>query len=76
VKEMIMRRKPSKMARLGKISEMGRSFDIEFWQRQSHTARMAALWEMTVFYHHKIQKRSLDELRLDQTVGGLTPREW
>ena len=63
------------MTKLGRIGdEMSRDFDLEFWQRQSPAARMAAVWEMTVF-HYKLKHRSPNELRLDRTVGRLCPRE-
>ncbi len=62
------------MAKLGRIDEMNRDFDLEFWQRQSPAARMAAVWDMTVF-HHKLKRRNPNELRLDRTVGHLCPRE-
>lgn len=63
-----------KMAKLGRIDEMSREFDLEFWQRQSPSARMSAVWEMTVF-HHKLKHRNPHELRLDRTVGHLCLRE-
>jgi len=34
------------MERIGKVSETGREFDIQFWQRQGSTAIFAAAWEM------------------------------
>jgi hypothetical protein len=39
---------PLVMERIGKVSESGRSFDIEFWQRQGSTAIFAAAWELVV----------------------------
>jgi hypothetical protein len=54
---------------------MDRSFDLEYWQNQHPAARMAAIWEMTLF-HHKLKKRDLDELRLDRTTESLRPREY
>lgn len=63
------------MTRKGKIKDMDRSFDLEYWQNQHPAARMAAIWEMTLF-HHKLKKRDLDELRLDRTTESLRPREY
>ena len=55
------------MERFGKIKEMDRSFDIEFWQRQGDAAIFRAAWEMVEMYH---RDRGLDpnELRLQRTV--------
>ena len=63
------------MTKLGKIRDMNRDFDLQYWQCQSPTARMVAVWEMTVF-HHKLKKCNPHELRLDRTAGGLRPREY
>ncbi|MEX0644135.1 MAG: hypothetical protein WD076_02420, partial [Parvularculaceae bacterium] len=54
--------------RRGKISEMDRSFDYEFWRSQSLEMKMRAIWEMTVF-QHMVRHGELVELRLDRTVG-------
>lgn len=55
------------MERFGKLKEMDRSFDIEFWQRQGDAAIFRAAWEMVELYH---RDRGLnpDELRLQRTV--------
>lgn len=55
------------MERFGKLQEMDRSFDIEFWQRQGDAAIFRAAWEMVELYH---RDRGLDpnELRLQRTV--------
>lgn len=57
------------MTRRGKISEMTREFDYEFWRAQTVKVKLAAIWEMTVF-HHLVKKRDPAELRLDRSVGG------
>jgi hypothetical protein len=55
------------MERIGRIEEMDRSFDIEFWQRQDSEARFAAAWELVVFAHeHK--GGNVSELRLQRTL--------
>jgi len=41
------------MERVGKVSETGREFDIQFWQRQGSTAIFAAAWEMVVEAHSR-----------------------
>ncbi len=58
------------MERIGRIEEMDRSFDIEFWQRQNSQARFEAAWELVVFAHeHKGGNAS--ELRLQRTIEHL-----
>jgi hypothetical protein len=37
------------MERTGRIEEMDRSFDLDFWQAQDDTARFAAAWELVCF---------------------------
>ena len=55
------------MERFGKLKDMDRAFDIEFWQRQGDAAIFRAAWEMVELYH---RDRGLnpDELRLQRTV--------
>ena len=55
------------MERFGKLKDMDRSFDIEFWQRQGDAAIFRAAWEMVEMYY---RDRGLDpnELRLQRTV--------
>lgn len=56
------------MMRFGKnISEMDKSFDIEYWQQQTSRDRLAAVWEMIETYHLR-KGGSADELRLQRTV--------
>lgn len=62
------------MTKLGRIGESNREFDLTFWQSLPPSTRMVAVWDMTVF-HHKLKKRSLDELRLNRTITALCPRE-
>jgi hypothetical protein len=62
------------MEKPGKIEDIDRSFDIEFWQRQTPGARFDAAWELVVFAHkHKGQDGS--ELRLQRTIESLERRE-
>lgn len=55
------------MERFGKLKDMDRAFDIEFWQRQGDAAIFRAAWEMVEMYY---RDRGLDpnELRLQRTV--------
>lgn len=54
------------MMRFGNISEMDKSFDIKFWQKQSSTERLAAVLEMVKSYH--LRKGNKDGIRLQRTV--------
>jgi hypothetical protein len=59
---------PLTVMRSGKtLSEMDRSFDIEFWQRQGDGAIFEAAWEMVEFY---MRERGIapDEYRLQRTI--------
>jgi hypothetical protein len=38
------------MMRFGRIEDMDRSFDIEFWQRQGDAAIFRAAWELVEAY--------------------------
>jgi hypothetical protein len=55
------------MERFGKLQEMDRSFDIEYWQKQGDAAIFRAAWELVEFYY---RDRGLnpDDLRLQKTV--------
>ena len=59
------------MTRYGKIEEMDRSFDVEFWQAQDATARLNAGLELVEFYH--MLKGKKDALRLQRTVASFQP---
>ncbi len=68
--ENVEKSSPFVMERLVKIEEQNRSFDIEFWQRHTSTARFAAAWEMVEFAH-KLKGRNATELRLQRTIESL-----
>ena len=55
------------MERRGKIEDLDRSFDIEFWQKQTAQARFDAAWTLVV---HAARVKGLDvrQLRLQRTV--------
>ena len=55
------------MERTGKIEEMDRSFDRQFWQSQSDEARLAAAWELVVDAHI-LKGGNVNELQLQRTV--------
>jgi hypothetical protein len=55
------------MERFGNIQEAGRSFDIEYWQRQGDAAIYRAAWELVEFYHRE-QGMEPDELRLQRSI--------
>ena len=53
--------------RHGKLEDLDRSFDLEFWQAQSDTARFEAAWEL-VLTAHRMQGRHVRQLRLQRSV--------
>ena len=58
------------MEGISRIDEQDRSFDIEYWQRQTAAARFAAAWELVVFAHQR-KGGEASELRLQRTVEHL-----
>jgi len=55
------------MERYGRLSEMDRSFDIEYWQRLGTEAIFEAAWQMAVDAHAHGAGGN-DELRLRRTT--------
>ena len=55
------------MERRGRIEDMYRSFDIEFWQAQDTAARFHAAWELVEHYLRR-RGRYPDEHRLQRSV--------
>jgi hypothetical protein len=55
------------MERYGRLHEMDRSFDIEYWQRLGPEAIMEAAWQLVVDAH-LARGGTMDELRLQRTV--------
>jgi hypothetical protein len=51
----------------GKLEDLDRSFDIEFWQSLTPQARFEAMWELIV-QAEKIKGRDVRQLRLDRSV--------
>lgn len=61
------------MMRFGRLEDMDRSFDIEYWQRQGDAAIYRAAWEMVEAYWRD-QGGDPDELRLQRTVEAFQRR--
>jgi hypothetical protein len=61
------------MERFGKIRDMDRSFDIEYWQRQGDAAIYRAAWELIELYHRDRGKEP-HELRLQRTIENFQRR--
>jgi len=58
---------PFVMERKGRLEDLDRSFDVEYWQRLGPEAILSAAWEMAVEAWEQ-KGRSADELRLQRTV--------
>ena len=56
--------------RRGKIEELDRSFDMEFWQAQTPQARFLAAWELVV-HAFKVKGIHVRQLRLHRSVENL-----
>jgi len=55
------------MERRGKIEELDRSFDLQFWQAQKPEARFAASWELIV-HANRVKGNHVRQLRLHRSV--------
>ena len=53
--------------RRGKLEELDRSFDLEFWQAQPAQARFQAAWELVV-HAWKVKGHDVRQLRLQRSV--------
>jgi hypothetical protein len=53
--------------KFGKLNELDRSFDIEFWQAQTPKQRMDAVWEL-VLHYAKVKGIDVRQLRLQRSV--------
>ena len=51
----------------GKIEDLDRSFDLQYWQNQPESARFAAAWEL-VEQTWYLKGRDVRQLRLQRTV--------
>ena len=53
--------------RRGKITDLDRSFDLEFWQKQSPSARFEAAWEL-ILHAWQVKGNDVRQLRLHRSV--------
>ena len=53
--------------RTGKLQDLDRSFDIEFWQNQDAKARFDATWELIV-HAMRVKGQDVRQLRLQRSV--------
>jgi hypothetical protein len=53
--------------RRGKLNELDRAFDLDFWQAQSAEARFDAAWELIVHYA-KVKGLDVRQLRLQRSL--------
>jgi hypothetical protein len=54
--------------RRGKLKDLDRSFDLQFWQSQSPQARFLAAWELIV-HASELQGKDVRQLRLQRSVA-------
>lgn len=54
--------------RKGKIEDLDRSFDLDFWQSQTPQVRFAAAWELIV-HAWRVKGNDVRQLRLQRSVG-------
>jgi uncharacterized protein (DUF433 family) len=60
------------MERWGKLEDMDRSFDIQYWQSQDASARLAAVWELAVTAY-AIKGQDINALRLARHIESFQP---
>ena len=53
--------------RHGKLEELDRSFDLDFWRAQTPKARFDATWDLIVHYA-KVKGIDVRQLRLQRSV--------
>lgn len=58
----------------GRLKDLDRSFDIEFWQAQPPKARFDATWDMIVHYA-RVKGIDVRQLRLDRSVESFQRQE-
>ena len=61
------------MERFGKLEQMDRSFDIEYWQRLGPAAIFEAAWRMVVDAHVQAGG-GIEDLRIRRTVESFQRR--
>ena len=60
--------KPIVMMRRGRIEDLDRSFDLQFWQNQTPQSRFAAAWELIVHAWRVKGHDDVRQLRLQRSV--------
>jgi len=55
------------LERRGKISELDRTFDLQFWQKQSPSARFDAAWEL-ILHAWRVKGNDVRQLRLHRSI--------
>jgi hypothetical protein len=60
--------------RFGKLKDLDRSFDLQFWQAQPEEARFQAAWELVVTAW-SLAGNDVGELRLQRTVESFHRRD-
>ena len=68
-----MAKRPVRMTRLIKRSQLDDRFDVEFWSRVSPNERLAAVWQMVVDAH-LLNGGNEQELEFQRSVRRLTQR--
>ncbi len=53
--------------RFGRLEELDRSFDLNFWQAQPEAARFAAAWELVVMAW-QMKGSDVGQLRIQRSV--------
>ena len=61
--------------RKGKIEDLNRDFDYDYWQNQSPLARLEAAWELVRNYHIDILGENEDQLRLQRSFVAIKRQE-
>lgn len=62
------------MERFVRLEEQDRTFDIQFWQAQSSSARFEAAWQLAVLAHRRKGVNGR-QFRLQRTVENFQRRE-
>ena len=55
------------MERRGKIADLDRTFDLQFWQAQSSQSRFDAAWDM-IMYAWRMKGNDVRQLRLQRSI--------
>ena len=59
----------------GKLEDLDRSFDLDFWKKQSPTAKADAVKQMVV-YVYKTRGIDVSKQRLDRSVESFQKKRW